>query len=201
MTYADFTLEAVEAAFGVTSTVGPLFPGLTPVEPPAWLTAQLDNLGPFARRNEKARSEFVVAPLLVAARQLAGGRLAIFSGQRLDVDPEAGLTGECDFVLAADESFVLRAPLLAVVEAKRGDVELGFGQVAAQTLALARFNDKAGRPPAAVFGCITNADTWQFLRLRGGELLFDQSRYQLSHPGLILAALLATTGRPRGAAP
>lgn len=193
MTYADFSLEAVEAAFGLTSTVGRLFPELTPVEPPNWLTAQLENLGPHSRRNEKARSEFIVAPLLVAARQVAGGRLAIYSGQRLDVDAAAGLTGECDFVLSSNESYVLRAPLLTVVEAKRGDIELGFGQVVAQTLAIARFNEKAGHPLPAVFGCITNADIWQFLRLRGNEVVFDEERFLLSRPSLILAALIAAT--------
>ena len=196
MTYTDFTLESVLATFGLTSGVAPLFPGRAAVEPPGWLTTVLGKLGPHSRRNEKARSEFIVAPLLAAARDVAGGRVAIFSGQRLDVDAGAGLTGECDFVLSATESYVLQAPLLTVVEAKRGDIELGFGQVAAQTLALARFNEKAGHPVPAVYGCITNADTWQFLRLTGKEVVFDEELLPLTQPGRILAALVACTTAP-----
>ena len=36
--------------------------------------------------SEKSRSEFIVAPILLATRELSGNRVAIYSGQRLDVD-------------------------------------------------------------------------------------------------------------------
>ena len=46
--------------------------------------------------------------------------LAIFSGQRLDVDPERSLVGECDFILALTDPVPrLRAPIVTVVEAKK----------------------------------------------------------------------------------
>ena len=87
----------------------------------------------LATISEKARSEFIVAPVLLAARESTAGRLAIFSGQRLDVDPARGLVGECDFILAVGPAVPpLRGPIATVVEAKENDVEAGLGQCVAQ---------------------------------------------------------------------
>ncbi|OUL34638.1 hypothetical protein BV372_13475 [Nostoc sp. T09] len=58
--------------------------------------------------SEKARSEFIVVPILLVCRDLSEDRLAIFSGQRLDIDSAQGLIGKCDFILA------LAPPLPAV---------------------------------------------------------------------------------------
>ena len=58
--------------------------------------------------SEKARSEFIVAPILLAVRDLSGGRVSILSGQRLNVDPARGLLGEVRFILGCSEP--LRAP-------------------------------------------------------------------------------------------
>jgi hypothetical protein len=52
----------------------------------------------LALLSEKARSEFIVAPVLLVARELSHDTVAIYSGQRLDVDASRGLQGECDFI-------------------------------------------------------------------------------------------------------
>lgn len=156
MTYADFTLETAVATFGLTETTRPLFPGLRPVEPPGWLTAQFAHHGPFARRNEKGRSEYLIAPVLLAARALSGDGFGLYTGQAFNVDPPAGLAGECDFLIGDDPAAtLLRAPLLAVVEAEKGDVDLGAGQAVSQMVAARRFNEQAGRPTPVLFGCVS----------------------------------------------
>ena len=109
--------------------------------------------------SEKARSEFLVAPILLAARELTGNALAIYSGQRLDVDPAKGLLGECDFILARTDPVPrLRAPLLTVVEAKKNDIEGGLGQCVAQMVAARLFNERAGDTTTRVFGCVTTGE-------------------------------------------
>src|SRR5436305_767777 len=101
MPYTDFTLESVETAFGLMAQPGELFPGLVPLPVPAWLQDLLERGHQVAALvSEKARSEFLVVPILLAARDFAPGALAIYSGQRLDVAPERGLSGECDYILA-----------------------------------------------------------------------------------------------------
>ena len=142
--------------------------------------------------SEKSRSEFIVAPILTATRELADAPLAIYSGYRLDVDPARGLVGECDFILAvAPPVLPLRAPIATVVEAKKNDVEAGLGQCVAEMAAAALFNQAAGGAAAPMFGCVTTGETWQFLRLDGSIVQIDQRRFYLDNLPGILSALQA----------
>jgi hypothetical protein len=89
MAFSEFTLEAVERQLGITTQEADLFPN-APIAPvPDWLPGWLARGTRLALLSEKSRSEFIVVPILLAARELSGDQFAIFSGQRLDVDPEA----------------------------------------------------------------------------------------------------------------
>ena len=193
MAYSEFTLDSASRLLGVTSQPAELFPGVQPAVAPAWLADTLARGGQglhLSTISEKARSEFVVAPVLLAARELSGDRFAIFSGQRLDVDPGRGLTGECDFILTASVlGPPLRAPIAVVVEARKNDIEAGLGQCAAQMVAADLFNQAAGRPPSPVFGCVTTGETWQFLKLTGQMILLDHDRHYINEHPLILAII------------
>src|SRR4051794_4645848 len=113
MSYSDFTLESVASLLGVSARAAELFPTLAPIAPPVWLQELLARGAKGIKLSlisEKARSEFILAPILLAARELSENRFAIYSGQRLDVDPASGLVGECDFILtAADPVLPLQA--------------------------------------------------------------------------------------------
>ncbi len=142
--------------------------------------------------SEKARSEFIVAPILLALRELSGERIAILSGQRLDVDPARRLQGECDFLLALSDPVPrLRAPVAAVVEAKKNDIDAGLGQCIAQMVAVQLYNERSGWPLKSVYGCVTTGEDWQFLRLTGTEVIIGQGRLYISDVGGILATLHA----------
>lgn len=192
MTYSDFTLEAVEKRFGVQVVNAKLFPNLAPLAAPPWLQDLLSKGRELALISEKARSEFIVAPILLASRELSRQTVAIYSGQRLDVQPEQGLVGECDFLLTATQPVpVLHGPILTIVEAKKNDVEAGLGQCAAQMIAARLFNEREGCPDKPVFGCVTTGEAWQFLRLRPTALEIDALRYYIDNLGGILAAIQA----------
>jgi hypothetical protein len=192
MSYSDFTLETVERTLRVATQEADLFPGLPVARVPEWLPEWLARGTRLALLTEKARSEFIVVPILLAARELSGDRVAIFSGQRLDVDPEAGLVGECDFILAVGPALPpLHAPIMTVVEAKKNDIELGLGQCIAQMVAARRFNEAAGRTTAPVYGCVTTGETWQFLRLVDDAAFLERTRYYLVDVGRILGVLMA----------
>jgi hypothetical protein len=197
MAYTDFTLESAEADLGVTSHPGVLFPQLQPLPVPAWLQDILTRGMRLALVSEKARSEFIVAPILLAVREQSGERIAILSGQRLDVDAGRRLLGECDFILALSEPVPrLRAPLLTIVEAKKNDIEAGLGQCVAQMVAVQIYNERSGQPLPAVHGCVTTGESWQFLRLAGVKVTIDQGRFYIDNVGGILAALQATVRQP-----
>ena len=191
MAFSEFTLDSALRSLGVTVAEADLFPTLSPALLPSWLPDWLARGTRLALISEKARSEFIVVPILLAAKELSGGRLAIFSGQRLDVDAARGLTGECDFLLTLGPSVPpLRAPIAAVVEARMNDVEGGLGQCVAQLVAAREFN-AAGGGPATVYGCVTTGEAWQFLRLRGDAVDLDRRRFYLDNVAGVLGAIAA----------
>ena len=202
MAFSEFTLDTAVRSFGITVRETDLFPASPGVAMPAWLPDWLARGTRLALISEKARSEFIVVPILLAAKELSGGRLAIFSGQRLDVDAARGLTGECDFILALGPSVPpLRSPIAAIVEAKKNDFEGGLGQCVAQMVAAQEFNAASGRPVAPVYGCVTTGEAWQFLRLADRVAELDARRFYLDDPEGILGALSAVVSESERTAP
>ena len=193
MEFADFTLEVAESRLGLTTRPVVLFPAsaLTPV--PVWLSDLLERgRHGAALVSEKAHSAFLIAPILLAARELNPSPLTIYSGQRLDVDAEPGLTGECDYILGRTPPAPrLRAPLVTVAAAKKGDVEAGLGQCVAEMAAARIFNHRAGLELDALHGCVTTGEAWQFLRLTGSDVLLDDRRRFIDDVGGILAVFRA----------
>ena len=123
MDYRDFTLEGATRSFGVSTREADLFAACPPVEVPAWLLDTLGKRTQLSLISAKARSEFIVVPILLASRDLSPIPLAIYSGHRLDIDPSRGLVGECDFILAASPAVPpLRAPIVTIVEARKNDI-------------------------------------------------------------------------------
>jgi hypothetical protein len=195
MPYADFSLEALKSVLGITAESAELFLGITPIPIPPWLAAMIERGRRQILTSEKARSEFIVVPILLACQELSTQSIAIFSGQRLDVDPEHGLIGECDFILATTPSIpALQAPLVTIVEAKKHDIESGVWQCVAQMVGARIFNERSGVVDREVFGCVTNGEAWQFLKLTNQVARIDRQRYYIDNVGGILAAFQAVFG-------
>ena len=191
MAFSEFTLDSAVRALGVTVSEADLFPNLIPANTPSWLPELLARGTRLALISEKSRSEFIVVTILLAAKELCGGRLAIFSGQRLDVDAARGQTGECDFILALGPSVPpLLAPIAAIVQAKKNDVEAGLGQCIAQMVAAQDFN-APDRSNTTIHGCVTTGEAWQFLRLIGNTVQLDGRRIYLDNVAGILGAISA----------
>jgi hypothetical protein len=188
MAYSDFALDRVEELLGVTLQTVDLFPPLKPLAIPDWLREVLSRGMALSLGSEKARSEFIVSPILLASRELSHNAISIYSGQRLDVQSEKGLFGECDFILAASPPIpVLRSPLIMIVEAKKNDIDLGLGQCVAQMVGARIFNERHGHNIGPLFGCVTTGETWQFLRLDDSVVGIDRIRYYINNVGLVLA--------------
>jgi hypothetical protein len=202
MPYTDFTLESVETKFSLNTRLGDLFPALEPVAVPVWLDEMLGRGKAVAALvSEKARSEFLVAPILLACRELVAGELAIYSGQRLDVDQSQGLSGECDYILALTAPVPrLRAPLMIVLEAKRGDIELGLGQCVAQMVGARLFNERTEFGSNSIFGAVTTGEAWQFLHLSGSSVTLHPSRLFIDNLAAILGAFRRALLAPVSAA-
>jgi len=139
---------------------------------------------------EKARSEFIIAPVLLELRRLLGSAVALFSGVELDADPARGLTGVCDFILTKGGSqYVLSAPLVTIVEAKNDNVRNGLGQCIASMYAAELYNQKSAKLVPVVYGVVTTGTAWKFLRLAGTALTLDLKEYYIDNVGKILGVL------------
>lgn len=192
MTYSDFTLESANTNLGLEIQRALLFAKVTPVAMPSWLQDVLETGRQMALLSEKARSEFIVAPILLSIRLLSDNRITIYSGQRLDIDIEKGLVGECDFILTDTPPVpIVQAPIVTLVEAKKNDIESGLGQCAAQMYAADLFNHRKGHPRTAIFGCVTTGEVWQFLKLAEATLYIDSNRYYIDQVETILGVLSA----------
>src|SRR5258708_6846366 len=156
MSYDDFTLDLLRKNFGIAFREKLLWDNPPLIEPSDWLRNTLEIGESMALVSEKARSEFIVAPILIASRELLQRNFQIFSGVKLNVDPDKGLKGECDFILAkTPPTPVLQAPLMVILEAKKNDIDEGLGQCAAQVLAARIHNEQEGQAVPNHYGCVT----------------------------------------------
>jgi len=192
MAYSDFTLRSVKKQFQLSEKRTVLFDKLQPVTCSAWLeqTLSMGQELALTTSSEKARSEFIVAPILLELRQRNPHDIGIYSGELLDVDKEQGLNGECDFIITQGEQiYALQAPVLMLVEAKKNDLAGGFGQCVAQMVGARLFNQGEGHDMETIFGCVTTGTEWQFLKLTQNTIFIDSKVISLEHVGLILAML------------
>ena len=183
MAYSDFKLEQVVEQFDLHQTGGLLFDEAEAIAPSSWLTETLASCQLFGLHSgsEKARSEFIVAPILVDISRRNPDQFKIYSGKSLDVDKQLGLNGECDFLISRDAgSRIIQAPLISVVEAKRQDIEIGLGQCSAQMVGTQRFNQQRDSAYDAVYGCVTTGELWQFLKLERQSLIIEDRSYALA---------------------
>ena len=193
MAYSSFTLGKVSKTFHLeTIRKRGIFAEIEPVEPSAQLTMVLERNLPFALTmgTEKAKSEMVVAQVLVELCLHFDNRVSLFSGIDFNVDAKQELTGVCDFLVSlSPQPFDLEAPVIALVEAKNADVKLGVGQCAAEMVAAQRFNADAGNDIPCVYGTTTSGTEWLFLKLEGQTFSIDMATYHIERCDKILGIL------------
>ena len=193
MAYSDWTLESVVSTFQLAKidTAG-LFSEIEPITPSEYLTTGLAKKAPLATAigTEKARSEMIVADVLVDLLEHSDRRISLFSGIDFSVDVENGLTGVCDFLVSlSPNQFYLEAPAIILVEAKNLDLKLGLGQCVAEMLAAQRFNAERENDIACVYGASTTGVEWLFLKLQGKCLHIDMTTYTIERCDRILGIL------------
>ena len=193
MAYSNFTLETVRKAFDIEEVdIAGLFSESEPMAPSELLTAVLARNVPLATAigTEKAKSEMIVADVLVELREQLNLSISLFSGVDFNVDNESGLVGVCDFLISLSPvQFVLEAPVIVLVEAKKDDLEVGLGQCVAEMIAAQYFNVERGNEVLRIYGAITSGREWRFLKLEGKKLYIDMAVYPIAQCDKILGIL------------
>lgn len=189
MAYSDFTLRDLRKKFGIKDRQQILFDrhGIELVLPTENLLSDIESGKMLPHLSEKAKSEFFITPVLRELFMKNNYQFNIFSGFLFDVDKSKGLTGTCDYLLTKSmHTIEISAPVFCLVEAKSRAVEEGIAQAGAEMIAARMFNEEDENPTPIVYGCVTNAFEWLFLRLEGDTLYYDSERYFLDEANLPL---------------
>jgi hypothetical protein len=192
MPYSSFTLDDVEEKFGLDFQASSFIPELKPIPPSEWLKETLLMTLPLAKiaGSEKARSEFIIAPILVELIKLTNNEISVFSGEDFTVDRELGLNGICDFIISQSSNQIkVSAPVIALVEAKKGVLKDGWGQCIAEMLAANKFNEHRKKSIEYMYGIVTSGSSWQFLRMKEKTVIIDPDEYTIASIEKLLAIL------------
>jgi hypothetical protein len=194
MAYSDFDLKTAVHTFALIEVPDiDLFKSVAPLEPSEHLRVWLEKLAPVALgvNSEKARSGFIITPILGEAKLRVGPEVNVLPGVTFDVDKAQGLTGFCDYLITRSrEIFYVKGPILAVVEAKKEDIVAGLGQCVAAMVAIKLFNEQEGTPLSPIFGCVTSGSIWRFLKMEESRLFIDQPEYYVQNVAKILGILV-----------
>ncbi len=194
MAYSDFTVSRVKRELGITvaETTG-LFAAVEAVKSSELLTAILQRSGRLARLigTEKAKSEFLIAPILAEVAAQLNYQVSLFSGTEFNVDADKGLLGFCDFILSqSPEQLDVTAPVVTIVEAKNDNLKNGIGQCMAEMVAAQIFNQREGTGPKTIYGAVTTGNTWLFMQLVENHIQLDDREYFINEVDQILGILM-----------
>ncbi|MFZ2726431.1 MAG: hypothetical protein WAX77_09290 [Methylococcaceae bacterium] len=196
MAYSDFDLKKVKQKLGVKLIEQEnLFSDITAVAISAYLKETLTENLPLARaiNTEKARSELIIANVLVELRKILQHKISLFSGIEFNVDKDKGLNGFCDFIISqSSEQLVLSSPVVALVEAKNENIIGGLGQCIAEMVAANLFNQaEQDNTITTLYGVVTTGTTWKFLKMTDSYVYIDLDEYAIEHIDKIMGILLA----------
>ncbi|MBD2165529.1 hypothetical protein H6G04_14105 [Calothrix membranacea FACHB-236] len=194
MSYSEFSLAQAKQSFGLTTVEQrDIFAAAAELSASNLLIETLNyNLAiALASNSEKARSELIIALILLNLRRQLKEQISIFSGIDFTVDNSKGLNGTCDFIITkSPEMLILTAPVITVVKAKKENINASLGQCAAEMVAAQIFNHQQGSTEIkTIYGAVTTGSIWQFMKLEEQILSIDLSEYYLKDVNKIIGIL------------
>ncbi|TAE29977.1 MAG: hypothetical protein EAZ92_05460 [Candidatus Kapaibacterium sp.] len=119
------------------------------------------------RSSEAARCETLIFPILQEVWRHYADVLKLWNHAPLQVDDLLG--GVPDYLVAKKSEFgpmMMGMPIVVAIEAKQDDFVAGWGQCVAEMFAAQKYNASE----AAVYGIVSNGETWEFSKLEGSVL-------------------------------
>ncbi|MBD2005098.1 MULTISPECIES: type I restriction endonuclease [Cyanophyceae] len=195
MSYEEFNLEQISSDFGLEIEENvELFADIQEVQLDEFFLRYLHNNIPLAVAisTEKAKSEMILAPILIELRRMLNNQISLFSGVKFNVDSTRGLNGFCDFLISRSrqQSFI-KSPVVAIVEAKNDNIKSGYAQCMAEMIAAKIFNERESKEFESIFGVVTNGNQWKFLKLNKDTIYIDLNDYYIISPEKIMGILIS----------
>ena len=183
MTYSDFKFPDVQRQLGIQARTADLYSRIEPVtvRPEFQSVILRGTRAALMNQTEKARSEFLIAPVLMELSSLIATPFGIYSGYDFNVNRDRGLVGFCDYMLSRTWNLMeLTAPVIAIVEAKNDYIPNGMGQCIAEMEAASEFNATYKIPSQVIRGIVTTGTVWKFLSLKDKLLDIDEGEYPIT---------------------
>lgn len=193
MSYRKFTLDELKEKFNIKITREKIVFSYEKKEASNWLIETLKKSKNKRLTTEKAKCEFIIAPILSELEDYYNDSISLFSGETLNADIKAGLCGEVDFVFTKGVEYIRAvAPIVAVVGAKKSDLNQGFEQCSAQLVGMSLINQKSKKELFPLYGCVTNSKDWIFLRLDKDKIItIDTEEYFINDLETILGIFVS----------
>lgn len=182
MAYSNFTFSKLKKDYGLEQEDVYLFNdlGIDKKELSIRLKEDLEEAKEFPLLTEKARAEVIIHPIMREIKR-RNPQIAIFSGYSLNIESDAELNGVHDFIISAKSGIVEpQRPIFCLFESKNKEPNEGFAQCAAEMYAARLYNKENNEPCQTIYGAVTNAYDWVFLKLEGNTVFIDQERYFLN---------------------
>jgi hypothetical protein len=194
MSYSEFTFQSLRDTLALHLTQdATLFAHIEEVTISAYLQTTLqENVALALNINtEKARSEMIIAPMLIEVRKILHRQISLFSGVEFQVDAALGLNGVCDYIISKSTNQVyVSAPAVMIVEAKNENIKAGLPQCIAAMYAAKLYNEREHNAVDRILGIVTTGSNWKFLTLEDTRVLIDYDEYLIDQAGKILAIIL-----------
>lgn len=170
----NYPAEEIVAELGYTLQFKALnFPTSDGIDPhiAEQLTASYYHLLPkISLNSEIAKREVMIAPLLHALLHQIDVRLNIEYPLQVD---DIRLGGSLDYLLRGQQEVV-------IIEAKKGDLDRGFNQLAAELIALDSYeNDDS---PKILYGAVSVGDIWRFAQLNRQKKCIQRDIHSFRFP-------------------
>lgn len=173
-----------------------LFANTEHLRPSMWLNETLKITLPLIKRignSEQARSAFVISNIIFEFYKHYDCSFAVYTEQKLN---ECGLRGYLDYTLArCPQTSRGEDEYKVVIEVKRAGTEYrsfrrSYGQCMAQMIAMQCFNTKNESKNSNIYGVLTNAEEWCFMKLTDDEFQVDTREYQIDKELKLILGIL-----------
>ena len=181
MAFSDFkTISEVQEKFSIKYASNDFF-GVEAKNPSEQFLKELE----FSQQHidfftsDGSRCEVVIFPILREIYKDYAENYGLWVKKSIAYDET--LNGTPDYLIATKSELgitVVGMPLIMMVEAKKNDFELGWGQCLAELVAAQKINDDTTFP---VHGIVTDGILWQFGRLVGNVFTRNRSNFSLDN--------------------
>ena len=185
MAFSDFkSIAEVQAKFSIKASKEPLIGVEEPLTPSERFQQEFAfNMQQFNfADSEMARCQALIFPVLREVYKAYAEDYVLWIDASLAYDET--LSGTPDYFIATKSELggrILGTPLIIVVEAKKNDFEVGWGQCLAELIAAQKINAQHIKEHAAfpVYGIVTDGIGWQFGKLVGNTFTENLTPFSL----------------------